>query len=104
MDEVTRYIQGDIPWCCSFADDVVLAGDRQTGVNRKLDLWRQTLKSEGFRLSRTKTEYLRCGFSTTRHKEEEEEEDSLDGQVVPQNDIFRYLGQCCRRMGILTKM
>jgi hypothetical protein len=30
---------------------------------------------------------MRCGFNTTRH-EEEEEEVSLDGQVVPQKDSF----------------
>jgi hypothetical protein len=29
------------------------------------------LESKGFRLSRTKTKYMRCGFSTTRHEEEE---------------------------------
>ena len=33
---------------------------------------------------------MRCGFSTTNR--EEEEEVSLDGQVVPQKDTFRYLG------------
>ena len=27
MDEVTRDIQGDIPWCMLFADDVVLVDD-----------------------------------------------------------------------------
>jgi hypothetical protein len=68
MDEVTRDIQGDIPWCMLFANDVVLVDDSRTGVNRKLELWRQTLESKGFRLSRTKTEYMRCGFSTTRHE------------------------------------
>jgi hypothetical protein len=89
MDEVTRDIQGDIPWCMLFADDVVLVDDSRTGVNRKLELWRQTLESKGFRLSRTKTEYMMCGFSTTRC---EEEEVRLEGQVVPQKDTFRYLG------------
>uniref|UniRef100_A0A0A9FPK8 Reverse transcriptase domain-containing protein n=1 Tax=Arundo donax TaxID=35708 RepID=A0A0A9FPK8_ARUDO len=69
-----------------FADDVVLVDDSPTGVNRKLELWRQTLESKGFMLSRTKTEYMRYGFSTTRHKEEEV---SFDGQVVPQKDTFR---------------
>jgi hypothetical protein len=88
MDEVTRDIQVDIPWCMLFADDVVLLDDSRTGVNRKLVLWRQTLESKGFRLTRTKTEYMRCSFSTTTH---EEEEVSLDGQVVPQKDTFRYL-------------
>ena len=40
MDEVTRNIQGDIPWCMLFADDVVLVNERQAVVNRKLELWR----------------------------------------------------------------
>jgi hypothetical protein len=42
-----------------FADDVVLVNDSRIGVNRKLELWRKTLESKGFRLSRTKTEYMR---------------------------------------------
>ena len=41
------------------------------------------MESKGSRLSRTKTEYMMCGFSTTRC---EEEEVSLDVQVVPQKD------------------
>ena len=96
MDEVTRGIQGDIPWCMLFADDVVLVDDSRTGVNRKLELWRQTLESKGFRLSRTKTEYMMCGFSTTSC---EEEEVSLDGQVVPRKDTFRYLGSMLQEDG-----
>jgi hypothetical protein len=84
MDEVTGDIQGDIPWCMLFADDVVLVDDSRMGAYRKLVLWRQTLESKVFRLSRTKTEYMRCVFSTTMR----EEEVSLDGQVVPQKDTF----------------
>uniref|UniRef100_A0A8R7VFQ2 Reverse transcriptase domain-containing protein n=1 Tax=Triticum urartu TaxID=4572 RepID=A0A8R7VFQ2_TRIUA len=89
MDEVTRDIEEDIPWCMLFTNDMVLVDDSRTGVYRKLELWRQTLKSKGFRLSRTKIEYMMCGFSATRC---EEEEVSLDGQVVPRKDTFRYLG------------
>jgi hypothetical protein len=33
MDEVTRDIQGDIPWCMLFVDDIVL-------VDENLELWR----------------------------------------------------------------
>ena len=47
------------------------------------------LESKGFRLSRTKTEYMRCDFGTTTR---EEEDISLEGQVVPRKDTFRYLG------------
>jgi hypothetical protein len=71
-----------------FADDVVLVDDSRAGVNRKLELWRHTLKSKGFRLSRTKTGYMRCDFSVIRH---EEGDVSLDVQVVAKKDTFRYL-------------
>ena len=30
IDEVTRDIQGDIPWCMLFADDVVLVDESRT--------------------------------------------------------------------------
>ena len=68
------------------------------GVNRELELWRQTLESKGFRLSRTETEYMRCGFNTTRH-----EEVSLDGQSVPQKDTFRHLGSMLQKNGDIDK-
>jgi hypothetical protein len=69
MDEVTRDIQGDIPWCMLFVDAVMLVDDSRAWVNRKLELWRHMLELKGFRLSRTMTEYMRCDFSTTRHEE-----------------------------------
>jgi hypothetical protein len=50
---------------CFFAKDVVLVDEIWEGVNRKLELWRQTLESKGFRISRTKTEYMRYDFGTT---------------------------------------
>ena len=72
-----------------FADDVMLVDESRTGVNQKLKLWRETLEFKGFKLSRTKTEYMRCEFDSTIR---EEEDISLEGQVVPRNDTFRYLG------------
>ena len=59
------------------ADDVVLVDESQTGVNRKLELWRQILESKGFRLNRTKTEYMRCGFGGAA---QDEGDVSLEGQ------------------------
>jgi len=46
-----------------FADDIVLIDECREGVNTKLECWRDNLKAEGFRLSRSKTEYLHCRFS-----------------------------------------
>jgi hypothetical protein len=57
-------------------------------------LWQETLESKGFRLSRTKTEYMRCDFGTTTH---EEGNVNLEGQVVPRKDTFRYLGSMLRQ-------
>ena len=96
IDKVTRGIQDDISWCMLFADDVVLVDESRAGFNRKLELWRCTLKSKGFRLSRTKTEYMMCDFSATTH---EGGDVSLDGQVVPQKDTFRYLGSMLQKDG-----
>jgi hypothetical protein len=33
MDEVTRDIQGGIPWCMLFVDDLVLVDESRTGVD-----------------------------------------------------------------------
>ena len=51
--------------------------ESRAGVNRKLELWRRTLESKGFKLSRTKTKYMMCEFSATRH---EGGDVSLDGK------------------------
>ena len=95
MDEVTRDIQGDIPWCMLFADDVVLVDESQAGVNRKVELWRQTLESKGFRVSRIKTEYMRCDFGNATH----EGDVSFECQVVPRKDTFCYLGSTLQKDG-----
>jgi hypothetical protein len=61
MDRVTRDIQGDIQYIL-FTDDVVLVDKSEAVVNKKQDLWRETLESKGFRFSRTKIEYMRYDF------------------------------------------
>jgi hypothetical protein len=38
MNEVTRDIQGGIPWCMLFADDMVLVDESRTEVDKKLEL------------------------------------------------------------------
>jgi hypothetical protein len=96
MDEVTKDIQGGIPWCMLFADDVVLVDESRTEVDQKLELWRRTFEAKGFGLSRSKTEYMKCDFSATM---QEEVDVRLDGQVVPKKDTFRYLGSMLQKDG-----
>ena len=66
MDELTREIQEKVPWCMFFADNIVLIDESREGVNLKLELWRQTLELKGFKLSKTKTEYMQYRFSNLR--------------------------------------
>ncbi|XP_070048722.1 uncharacterized protein [Nicotiana tomentosiformis] len=89
MDVLSRHIQGDVPWIMLFADDIVLIDEMLSGVNARLEVWRQTLESKCFKLSRTKTEYLECKFCDGTH--EGDVEVKLDAQVIPKRASFKYL-------------
>jgi hypothetical protein len=54
------------------------------------------LEAKGFRLSRSKMEYMKCDFSATI---QEEGDVRLDSQVVPKKDTFRYLGSMRQKNG-----
>ncbi|KAG5582110.1 hypothetical protein H5410_052737 [Solanum commersonii] len=76
-----------------FADDIVLIDEMRDRVNARLEVWRQALESKGFRLSRTKTEYLRCKFSDVV-----EEADTKE-VVIPKRESFKYLGSVIQGSG-----
>lgn len=46
MGELTQHIQGEVPLCMLFADDIVLIEETCGGVNSRLEVWRQTLESK----------------------------------------------------------
>jgi hypothetical protein len=54
------------------------------------------LEAKDFRLSRSKTDYIKCDFSATA---QEEGDVRLDGQVVPKKDTFCYLGSMLQKNG-----
>jgi len=58
--------------------------------------WRHTLEARGFQLSRSKTEYLHCGFSG---RIEEGGEINLDGRMIPKIAKFKYLGSIIQQNG-----
>ena len=96
LDELTRGIQDEVPWCMLFADDIVLIDETRQGVNDRLESWRRTLVARGFRLSRLKTEYLHCGFSG---RIVEGGDVVLDGRAIPKVDKFKYLGSIIQQNG-----
>jgi hypothetical protein len=83
-----------------FANDVILVDESRTGVDQKLELWRRILKAKGFRLSRSKIEYMKYDFSATT---QEKGNDRLDGQVVPKKDTFCYLGSILQKDGDINE-
>ncbi|VFQ75235.1 unnamed protein product [Cuscuta campestris] len=82
-----------------FADDIVLIDDTREGLNNKLELWRLALETKGFRISRSKTEYMECHFSG--RDTEPKVEVRIDSHLVPKVDRFRYLGSVIQADGEL---
>lgn len=54
MNEVTKEIQGEVPWNMMFADDI----GENLEVNKILEEWRVALEEKRLRVSRSKTEYI----------------------------------------------
>ncbi|KAF3673281.1 Coiled-coil domain-containing protein SCD2 [Capsicum annuum] len=71
------------------------------GVNDKLEVWRQTLESKGFRVSRSKTEYVECKFYDVRR--ENEVVVKLESQEVCKRDSFKYLGSVIQSNGEINE-
>jgi len=88
MDELTRQIQHEIPWCTLFTDDIVFIDENEEGLNNKLEQWWHNLESRDFLLSRLTTEYLRCGFSGV---EGDGGEVTMGGVVIPRVEKFKHL-------------
>ncbi|XP_070047145.1 secreted RxLR effector protein 78-like [Nicotiana tomentosiformis] len=38
MDVLSHHIQGEVPWCMLFADDIVLIDETRSGVNARLEV------------------------------------------------------------------
>jgi len=72
-----------------FADNIALIDETKDGLNENLEKWRHNLEFREFRLSRSKTKYLRCGFSGV---ERDGGEITMGGVVIPRVEKFKYLG------------
>ena len=59
MDELTTRIQAEVPWCMRFANNTILIDETEKGNNDKLERLGDTLEAKCFKLSRSKTKYLK---------------------------------------------
>jgi len=65
-------------------------------LNERLERWMHSLKSRRFRLSGSKTEYLRCGFGG---EERAGVEVTMSGMVISRVKKFKYLGSIINEGG-----
>lgn len=81
-------MQDEVPRCMLFIDDIVLIDKTSEGVTKILELWRITLESMGFRISKSNIRYVYCRFSQF---EKREIEISLHEVAMLKCKQFRYL-------------
>nr|GEU56233.1 hypothetical protein [Tanacetum cinerariifolium] len=55
LDELSKGIQKDIPWCMIFADDIVLITESVEGLNNRIKSWRKALEDNSLQETREKT-------------------------------------------------
>ena len=99
LDELSRGIQEGIPWSMIFADDIVLVAESADGLNNRLEHWREALEDNGLRVSRDKTEYLKCVFSRIEIGHNDETEVCIGDQILSPKESFRYLGSVIHNSG-----
>ncbi|RZB55503.1 Villin-4 [Glycine soja] len=90
LDVLTEKIQEIAPRCMLFADDIVLLGESREELNERLETWRRALETHGFRLSRSKSEYIECKFNKSRRVSNSEVK--IGDHIIPQVARFKYLG------------
>ncbi|XP_070007528.1 uncharacterized protein [Nicotiana sylvestris] len=96
MHVLTYYIQGEVPWCMLFTDDIVLIDEMRAGVNERLEVWRQALESKGFKVSRTKIKYLECKLSA--EPREAGMDVRLESQVIPKRGSSSTLSRLSKKI------
>uniref|UniRef100_A0A5B7A2U5 Putative reverse transcriptase family member n=1 Tax=Davidia involucrata TaxID=16924 RepID=A0A5B7A2U5_DAVIN len=88
MDELTKHIQDEVPWCMFFADDIVLIDETKTTLNAKLEVWREALELRGFKISSMKIEYIECDFSKIRNTNGDIVK--IENQEIMKSEKFHY--------------
>ncbi|KAJ8704581.1 hypothetical protein PYW07_011769 [Mythimna separata] len=61
LDVVTANIQDQPPWLMMYADDIALVNQNKAHLERRVNIWKDTLENGGLRLNVAKTEYMSCG-------------------------------------------
>ena len=79
-----------------FVNDIILIDKTRDVLSDKLEQWRHTLESRDFRLSKLKTEYLKCWFNGV---EGGGGKVTMDGVAILKAKKFKYLGLIIDKRG-----
>ncbi|GJX67627.1 retrovirus-related pol polyprotein LINE-1 [Tanacetum coccineum] len=96
-------VDEDIPWCLIFADDIMLVSESAKGLNIRLENWREVKEDNGLRVSREKTEYLRCNFGIGVIAHNEEVDIRIGDKILQPKESFRYLGSILHKSRRIDK-
>ena len=99
LDELSSGLQEKLPWCLIFADDIALISKSTEDLNFRLKKWISALEDNGLRVSREKTEYLRCDFDKEKLRQDGGEDICIGERVLPPKESFRYLGSVLHKSG-----
>ncbi|GJV15398.1 hypothetical protein Tco_1360721 [Tanacetum coccineum] len=77
----------------------LLVSESAKGLNDRLENWREALEVNGLRVSREKTEYLKCDFSNSEIAHNEEVEICIGDKILQPKESFRYLGSMLHKSG-----
>lgn len=75
-------------------DDVVLIDTSKEGVEGKLKLWANILKSQGLRISQATTEYMNMIYNFSETTMRESSFIHLESHELPQKGILSTLALC----------
>ena len=77
--------------------NIVLIDETRERVSAKLECWRDTLETKGFKLSRSKTECRYCRFSADEGGVTSQV--VIEGASIPRVERFRYLSSIIQENG-----
>ena len=81
MDVISEGVRSEAPWTMLFADDIVKAE-----LRKRLSGLKKALEEKGFKISRTKTEYLQFNDF------EDLDDMRMDEEIIKKFPAFKYLG------------
>ena len=97
MDVITEEIGEDMPWTMLFADDLGLCDSSCEHLERRLELWRERMKSVGLKLSRSYTGYLPPAGEDGNILMKNYNSDEME--TLPRCTQFKYLGTTIHQEG-----